>query len=602
MEGVKPDMVSKGRKQGKDMIAGMFFSAALALIFTQVVGVVATIIDGIITSRYLGKDAYSAVSLLGPFTGMLLMLATFVSTGSQVVCAQMIGNGKKEDANKVFSLSVILNGCLCALVLAGCIFFPGQLISVCGVSLEKNQVLYPEMLHYLHGYMFGIPALMMIQVVGPVVVMDGEKRLFTLSAALLCVADVIGDLMNALVFHGGNFGMGMATSVAFFLQLMMILSHFFRKKGYFRFSVRGIQFRWLKDVAIEGSPTFVQRLATMLRDLLINRINLAVALSTAALAARGVQNDLNTLMFCIGLGVGKTLLSMTGIYYGAYDKQGLKRLFAAAVKTGILLSGGAGVICFLCGGLIARCYTNDPEVIELSVFSIRCMALSLVLDTLLISLQSYLQGIGNRKLVNILNFADRLFIPVLTAFFMGRLFGSKGIMASIAVSKLLLGVIMLFVVCARCRRFPRFWEDFMFLPKGYGGAESDSRDVLLYNMEDVMRESEMAEQFCLEHGADKVKARWMALFVEEMAGNIVQHGKPPKTGSVSVDYRLFVYNDKICLSLRDYCEEFDPTSYYLAHRKGDIEKNIGIRMVMGHAKKVQYYNTFNSNNLLLYLD
>ncbi len=584
------------------MIAGMFFSASVALIFTQVAGVIAVIIDGVITSRYLGTDAYSAVSLLGPFTGTLVMLAGFISTGSQVLCTQMIGNGKEEEANEVFSLSVILTSILCVLILIGCLLFPGQLIAICGVSVTENEILYPEMLRYLHGYMFGIPALMMIQVLGPVIVMDGKKKLFSLSAAVLCITDIIGDMINVLVFKGGNFGMGLATSIAFVFQLLMIMTHFFRKKGYFRFSLSGLSFRWVKDVALAGSPIFVQRLATVLRDLFINRINLAVALSTAALAARGMQNDLNTLMFCIGLGVGKTLLSMTGIYYGAFDKNGLKRLFAAAARTGILISGAAGLFCFLCAGLIARGYTSDPEVIALSVFSIRCMALSLVLDTLLVSFQYYLQGIGDHKFVNLMSFGERLFVPVLTAFILGQFFGSKGIMASIAVSKLLLGAIMFLIVCIRCRRFPHSWEDYMFLPEGFGGAESDSRDAVLNDMDDVMRESQMAEQFCLEHGTDTAKARWMALFVEEMAGNIMQHGKPSGTDSVCVDYRLFVSGSRIGLCLRDYCEAFDPAKYYEIHKGCAVDENIGIRMVMGHASEVKYYNTFNSNNLLLYLE
>ncbi len=79
-------------------------------------------------------------------------------------------------------------------------------------------------------------------------------------------------------------------------------------------------------------------------------------------------------------------------------------------------------------------------------------------------------------------------------------------------------------------------------------------------------------------------------------------GKPPRAGSVCVVYRLFVHDDRICLCLRDYCEEFDPTSYYEANRDSSNKEYYGIRMVMGHAKEVQYYNTFNSNNLLLYLD
>ena len=45
-------MMQASKWRSEDMIAGMFFSAALAMIFTQVAGVVANIIDGIVTSRY----------------------------------------------------------------------------------------------------------------------------------------------------------------------------------------------------------------------------------------------------------------------------------------------------------------------------------------------------------------------------------------------------------------------------------------------------------------------------------------------------------------------------------------------------------------------
>lgn len=62
---------------------------------------------------------------------------------------------------------------------------------------------------------------------------------------------------------------------------------------------------------------FVRKLANSLRDLFINRFNLAIALTTAAVVAKGIQNDINNVMFCLGLGIGKTLTTMTGIYYGA---------------------------------------------------------------------------------------------------------------------------------------------------------------------------------------------------------------------------------------------------------------------------------------------
>lgn len=134
------------------------------------------------------------------------------------------------------------------------------------------------------------------------------------------------------------------------------------------------------------------------------------------------------------------------------------------------------------------------------------------------------------------------------------------------------------------------------------GKKADSRQAHLTSIDEVMRESMAAERFCLNHGSDEKLAKWMALFVEEMAGNILLHGVPRKANDVSVDYRLFVNGGRICLCLRDYCEAFDPTRYFEAHRDNDNHEQTGIRMVMSRAKEVQYFNTFGSNNILLYLN
>lgn len=102
----------------------------------------------------------------------------------------------------------------------------------------------------------------------------------------------------------------------------------------------------------------------------------------------------------------------------------------------------------------------------------------------------------------------------------------------------------------------------MFLPEDFGEAETDNLTARITTMEDVVRESERAADFCLLHGVDRKSSSLMALFVEEMAGNVVKHGKPRNRNGICVDYRLFAKENMICLSLRDFCGEFDPMKYY----------------------------------------
>ena len=70
-----------------DNIAAMYSSTAIAMIFTSLTGVISVLIDGIIASRFLGSDVYSGIALLRPFTSVVMLLASFLSTGCSFVCS-----------------------------------------------------------------------------------------------------------------------------------------------------------------------------------------------------------------------------------------------------------------------------------------------------------------------------------------------------------------------------------------------------------------------------------------------------------------------------------------------------------------------------------
>ena len=575
----------------------MFVAVAFAMILTQMVGVVATIIDGVITSRFVGSVQYSAISLLGPFISVIYLLVGSISNGNQIVSSKSIGKGKREDANASFTYSLIVSIVICLLVILACVFFPSTLFRICGVSLKSHEDLYPHMLRYLHGIMPGIPFMILIQVTSPMVILDGGRNRFTISSLVFCVTDIAADLINVFVFHGDEFGMGLATSLSFAVQFLILVSHFLGNRSYFRISFRGIRRSLVSEVSKAGSPTTVRKLFTTLRDLTINRINLYVAISSAAIAARGMQNDLNTLMFCISLGMGGALISMTGIYFGAEDRHGLRNLFAFSMRFALTVSCSAGVVLLFAAPVISRFYTSDPEVLEMSVFSIRCMAIGLPLDTLAVSYQSFLLGTRRAKLVNGMSFFERFVIPVLSAMYLARLFGSKGVMASLAVSKVMLVFVMLVIIIVKNRHFPRNIYEWMLTSMDFGGSDEENLYVRIDTMEDVVKARDDAEKFCLDKGIDPKRALYAALFIEEMAGNVVLHGKRRGSSPISADFRLFIRDGKISITLRDYCKQFDPERY-LAQHEGD-EKAIGIRMVKMLASEFTYFNAFNSNNLLI---
>ena len=586
----------------RDNIAKIFLSTSAAMIFTEITGVLSVLMDGIVTSRFLGVDAYSGISLLRPFTSLILVVAGFMSTGCGVICSQQIGKGEKETANEVFNLVTVLTLICAVLIVVFGFFMPTWTLRVCGVPLNKHPELHPYMYDYLRGYLFGIPAMMLLQIVGPILILDNGKRLFTASSIILGVVNIAGDLINVWILRQGVFGMGVATSVGYIVQLLVVCYYLIRTNSYFRISPKYFSLRLLPEVCRKGSPSLVKRLAGTLRDVVTNHFNVLLALTSAAIAAKGIQSDLFQFIFCIPSGLGRTLVAMAAIYYSANDRKGLERLYTYALRVGAKISVVVGAAVFICAPLVTRLYTNDPETVSLTVFSIRWMSAALAFDTTIVLIQHYLQGTENRKRANVLSFCERLIVPVATAIILGMLYGSKGIMASAAISKIILLLGIFAADCIRCKGLPRYWYQVMFLPEDFGGDESDNMYEEIHNKEDVLRVSRATKDFCLDHHSSENTASLMMLFVEEMTINVIEYAEQAKKKGVYVDFRLFTNGEDLCFTMMDLSDHFDPPLFYELNQEDYPQKHIGISLVMKRAKEVRYFSALNSNNLIVHLD
>ena len=585
----------------KSNISSIFLSTAIAMIITEITEVITSLIDGIVSGRYLDIAVFSSISLLKPFSKICAVISGFLSTGCNIVCSRLVGTGNKEEANQVFNLCIQIGLFFSMIIVLLCRFFPIAIFCLSGISLAKYPELVPDMLDYLKGFMLGIPAHVLCAIIGPVLVMDNGKDAFARSSFVLCVSDIACGLLNVFVFHDGAFGMGLASSISHVAQFAVLLPLLFNRNRYFFLSLHS-SLNHLPEIVRNGSPAFIKKLAVAFRDSSINYLNLAVALNAAAIAARGIQNDLFAFFFCISIGLGRTLLTMTGMYYGANDRKGLTDLYSYAMKLGILMTGIVSILIFLFAPWMSLLYTEDPMVLSLSVFSIRWMALSLVFDTIIALVQYYLQGIGNMKLANTLTVLERFIIPVACAFVFGYFFGSKGILASIAIGKFLLFTIMIIINVIHLKRFPRSLADLMYLPDDFSKEQTDNLYARMSDLDEVIRTSEDTREFCLKHGIDKKQAFLMSLCVEEMATGILERAQRNRKKHSSIDYRLMINDTTICFHMNDLGELFDPISFYELHQHDSPEQHIGLRLVMKAAKEVRYYSSFNSNNLIVILD
>lgn len=267
-----------GSDSQSELIPSMFISTAVTMIFTQFSGYAAVFTDGVITSRVLGHEAYSAISLFSHFINIIVVTWSAISVASQVVSSQSVGRGERDKANAVFTVAVIVNSIAALFFVVMSMLRTSDIFRVvCGVTAtDPSPEIYSHMLEYIHGFVYGIPFFMMTHVLVPAVVIDGGKSLVGYSSLVLMVTDIAGDLLNACVLGGGVYGMGLATSLSYILQFAVIMIHFMRKSSYFSLSLKGFDVKQLSEMIKAASPIFVKKAAGTLRGIFLSRVNISM--------------------------------------------------------------------------------------------------------------------------------------------------------------------------------------------------------------------------------------------------------------------------------------------------------------------------------------
>lgn len=79
----------------------------LMMIFTSIYGVV----DGFFVSNFVGKTPFAAVNFIMPFLMVVGAMGFMFGTGGSALIAKLMGEGKQEKAQKIFSLLVAVAFC-----------------------------------------------------------------------------------------------------------------------------------------------------------------------------------------------------------------------------------------------------------------------------------------------------------------------------------------------------------------------------------------------------------------------------------------------------------------------------------------------------------
>ena len=583
------------------IITKLFRGTVVSIIMATIAAMIGIVVDGVITSRFLGEDSMAAYTLVMPVVNLATAFSGILATGSQVVCAHHLGAGHKKRARKAFTVSMIITVAVSVILMLIIVFFRD---GICQMLGAKTDVLLKDSSDYLIGVMFALPSVLFLFEFNALMRLDGDANRVVVAVVVMTVLDIVFDLLNVLVFHGGMLGMGLATSISYAIGLGIMLLHFTKKDIIFKLYFRAIRLKDFIEIFVTGSSSGIGSASAMLRVAAINRILVGVAaasMTSATLAAFGVVNTIINLISSVLVGVGMTCATIAGLMIGEKDRTAMIALVKVTVRTAFFISVGLSIVMLAGAELIAGVFQgkDGAEMLPIAARGIRFYGIAILIYGINNAFINYTQGLKRMAISNIYCFLQNFVFVVGPALILsGIIKNADAVWISLIVAEVLTFLCIFGLAAYYKKGFPRGFGDFLFLKEPFGIAPEDAFEFTIESMEEIVPASEAVHDFCLSKGAEEKKAYLMSLFVEELCTNVVEYGFVDGKNH-SIDVRILNTKEGWVMRCRDNCKPFDPVEWLKLHESEDPSKNTGIRMISGMAKSVKYMSTMDLNNLTI---
>ena len=528
----------------------------------------------------------SAVGLFSPIQMLITAVSLMISGGSVILCGKYLGQNRQKELQNVFSLNLLITALLSALFIV--LFLILGLFDLTGFFSDDAKV-RPLFNRYLLGQSIGVfPLLVGSQLPAFLQMENKGKRTMTASLSYIVVNLVLNFLFVQLL-HWEAFGLALVSSLGLWVVFGVEAQYFHSGKSHLRLRVRSLRWAETGEILKTGLPGAASNGYQTLRSFLLNKLIVAFV-GSVGISAFAAANNLLGIVWALPSGMLAVSRLMMSVSIGEEDRRTLTDVMRVMVRRFLPLMGAVCALIIVCAEPLTRIFYRDPAepVYMMTVWGLRLLPLCMPLSIVYMHFVCYGQASGKQVYVHVLSALDGVVCVVVFAALTIRMIGMNGVYLASFFNGIVTTIFIVGYAWLKKKGFPRRMDEFMVIPADFGAPESDRMDLSVTSIEEVVCVAERIQRFCLAHGIDRRRAYLAGLSMEEMAGNIVQHGFAADSKSHSVDVRVVHKDSDVILRIKDDCRPFDPSERQQLAEDGDPAKNIGIRMIFKIARSVQY--------------
>ena len=383
------------------------------------------VVDGIFVGQGVGSAALGAVNIGVPFITFVVAIAAMFPMGGATVVAIRMGREDKEGANHAFMTALSLTALLSVLLMAVGMVFSQQIVDLSGarkLSAEMREMSTQYLFYYSA---FSIPMLMST-CLSVFVRNDGSPTLSFVGMCVGAVSNIFLDWLFIFPFDMGVIGAAVASGLGQILSVLVLFSHFVRKKGTLRIRAFKIDLSLIKKICKRGVPEAVTQLTTPVTAFCYN-LMLASLVGDIGISTYSIMSFIYSLANAILSGVAQGLQPLWGQCYGKQDTEGIDWYFRCGMIINSILSVLIYSLLFLFDKPVICIFNRDVELVRTASAVLPLFSLSFVPMGLNLIYTAFLFSTKRTGAANAIAISRGGIVKALAIFCIPVLFGSDAI-------------------------------------------------------------------------------------------------------------------------------------------------------------------------------
>ena len=422
------------------------FPSIIMMIFTSIYGVV----DGLFVSNFAGKTAFASINLVMPFVMILGGIGFMIGTGGTALVSKVLGEGKKEKANKIFTMMIIFTLLL------------GTLLSVIGVVsmpwvadfLGATEEMMADCILYGR-IVTGFTVAIMLQNVFQSFLIAAEKpKLGLLATVLAGVTNMALDAIFIIVFKWGVAGAAIATGLSQCVGGIFPLIYFSRdNSSLLRLTNTKLEIKPILNACGNGSSELMSNISSSVVSMIYN-FQLMKYVGEDGVSAYGVLMYVQFIFVAIYIGYAIGCAPITGYHFGAQNHGELKNMlrksaFLSAIS-GVVLT----ILAIVLSSPLAKLFVGyDEELYELTRHAFSLFAYSFLLAGFNIFTSSFFTALNNGAVSAAISFMRTLIFQTSSVLILPIFLGVDGIWWAITVAEVFAFILSLIFLFAKREKY-----------------------------------------------------------------------------------------------------------------------------------------------------